>query len=584
MPLTTRLAAALAAASSVLFLSLPPAANAAPVVFGSSVGTAAPGVVYRGDQLLPFLQAMQTRRVDVAGIGDSNQILGGTYGHDHGQQKAWDDRVGLYGTGIIPVNAFGSYQGAMGFNYGGGLGGVGRPQSDAPAALQPYLLPANIGFPGPALVLSQGDAVSAGGSQVALEIGPGSPWGVTPAFRWHVTYGTTAAGPAGSLSPTARISATANILATTTVSTVAAAAGFADAAIDVPADPTRIGTLWFEPTKLFERDATGPLVVTGSRADLPSRTKGVAYSTLLYQGGQTTRDAAVSLQQASDAALGEWMREATALQGVPKLQQRLMVQVVQGGNDRDRTELSAGPNPAATGTPAGYKDNLTAVHARLRAAWVAAGYDPANLNLVVGAYHPQDFDRARFAAFEQAAMQFADATPGVTVVRGTKMLTGSTLLANDWYRDAGGGATDLAHLSQAGYEAVGRLTVNQMLSILSDGSPARSTVSSLAVTLTEDPTAALRPDQLTLVNTATGQAVAATDLSVDYDPAARVATWTFPGLDGDVLARGQYQATVAIPGLSTPYAFSFAAVPEPGTAGLAGFAAAAGLLRRRRRR
>jgi hypothetical protein len=583
MPVTTRLAAALTAASSVLFLSLPPAADAAPVVSGSSVGTAAPGVVYRGDQLLPFLQAMQTRRVDVAGIGDSNQILGGTYGHDHGQQKAWADRVGLYGTGIIPVNAFGSFQGAMGYNYGGGLGGVGRPQTDAPAALQPYLLPANVGFPGPALVLSQGDTVSASGSQVALEIPANSPWGVTPAFRWHVTYGTTAGGPAGTFSPSARLAATTNILATRTVSTAAGPAGLADTSIDVAADPARTGAIWFEPTKLFEQSAAGPLVLTDSRVEVPAKSNGVAYSTLLYQGGQTTRDAAVSLQQASDTSLGEWMRQATKLQNVPKSQQRLMVQVIQGANDLSDATLSVGPNPAPTKTPAGYRDNLAAVNARLRAAWIAAGYDPANLNLVIGAYHPNGTTPAEAATLEQAAMQFADGTTGVTVLRGTKMLSGSTLLANGWYRDAGGGVVDKAHLSQAGYEAVGRLTVNQMLSILSDGSPARSTVSSLSVVLTEDPTAALRPDQLTLVATAGGATVAATDTSVDYDAATRTATWTFPGLDGDVLARGQYQATIAIPGLSTPYAFSFAAVPEPASVALSAVAGLVCLSRRRRR-
>jgi hypothetical protein len=204
--------------------------------------------------------------------------------------------------------------------------------------------------------------------------------------------------------------------------------------------------------------------------------------------------------------------------------------------------------------------------------------------LVVGAYHPNGATPAEAATLEQAETQFPDGTAGVTVVRGTKVLSGSTLLANGWYRDAGGGATDLARPSQAGHEAVGRLTVNQTLSILPGGSPARSTVSSLSVVLTEDPAAALRPGQLTLVDSATGQAVAATDLSVDYDAATRTATWTFPGLDGDVLARGPYQATVAVPGLATPYAFSFTAVPEPGTTALAGVAAAAGLLRRRRRR
>jgi hypothetical protein len=559
-------------------------ARAAPQVTGSAVGTAAPSVVYRGDQLVPFLTAMQTRRVDIAGIGDSNQILGGTYGHDHGQQKAWADRVGLYGTGIIPVNAYGGYQGAMGYNYGGGLGGIGRPQAEVPAAYQPYLLPFDVGFPGPALYLGPGESISANGSQVAMEVGPSSPWGVTPAMRWHLTVGTTAdSAAAGSIFPSARIAGTGNILATKSASTFTGSTGLADLTLDVPADAGRTGTIWFEPTKLFEQSATGPLFATSSRVDMSAVNKGVAYSTLLYQGGRTTRDAAVVLQQSSDTALGEWMREAVRLQNVPKSDARLMVQVIQGGNDRGNATQSVGPNPAPTGTPQGFQDNLTAIRARLLMAWVAAGYDPGKLNLVVGAYHPQDFDKDRFAAFERAAMDFADSTSGVTVIRGTRMLSGATMNANGWYRTAEDGGNDLSHLSQAGYEGVGRLTINQMLSLLAEGSPARSDVSSLSLTLTDDPSAPLRPDQLSLVR-AGGGPVAGADLSVDYDPTTRTATWTFPGLDGDVLPRGQYQATISVPGYATPYTFGFAAIPEPASAGLLATAATGLLARRGRRR
>src|SRR5689334_6581061 len=66
---------------------------------GSSVGIGDPGIVYHGEQLLPFMQATRAQRVDIAGIGDSNQIIFGDYGHSHGQQKAWADQVGLYGSG-----------------------------------------------------------------------------------------------------------------------------------------------------------------------------------------------------------------------------------------------------------------------------------------------------------------------------------------------------------------------------------------------------------------------------------------------------------------------------------------------------
>ena len=114
-------------------------------------------------------------------------------------------------------------------------------------------------------------------------------------------------------------------------------------------------------------------------------------------------------------------------------------------------------------------------------------------------------------------------------------------------------------------------------------------MSSLSITLSEDPPSSLRPDQLVLLDPATAQGVAATDTSVDYDALTRAATWTFPGLDGDALPTGQYRATLTLPG-AAPYSFTFAAdpanptaVPEPGTVGLVGVAAA-GLPSRRRRR
>ena len=259
-----------------------------------------------------------------------------------------------------------------------------------------------------------------------------------------------------------RSAASGHSLGTQTHGTCTGTNGMADLTVDVPADPARSGKLWFEPTLLNNRSVTGPPFATNSRIEVTRKASGVAYSRLLYQGGKTARDAAVPVRQSSDTALAEWMREATALQAGGASDGRLMVQILQGGNDRGNVAMSVGPHPAATGTPAGHLDNLTAIRARLMTAWTAAGYDPAEPNLVVGAHHAQDFDRDRRAASERAAMDFADQNGGVTVIRGGKRVYGSTMLANHWYLDVGG-TPDVARMSQVGHEGIGRPTVNQML-------------------------------------------------------------------------------------------------------------------------
>lgn len=557
-------------------------ANAASPTGPAVVGTAVPQIVYHGKQLLPFLQAMQTGRVDIAGIGDSNQISAGDYGHDHGIQKAWSDRVGLYGTGVLPINGTGGIQ-VMGYEYAGGMGAIGSPYSAMPAALQPYVIGDVDGFPGQnAVYLPAGQSIPSNRTNIMMAMSSNIPWGAQSAMRYTATYATIAGSSGGSWSPSARIAATGDIIASQTYSTAGPVTGLTQATLNIPADPSRAGkSIWIEPTKLYEKDVTGPFFASYQRLDVPAITHGVAYSTLLYQGGKTTRDAAMSALAASDSSLIEWLRESTRLQDGGKTGHRLMVQIIQGANDLNwnHTELSVGPNPAPTNTPAGYKDNLNALIGRLRQVWTDAGYDPAKLNFVLGAYHPQDGRRADFAAFEEAAMSVADASSNITVLRGTKMVSGLTFSANNWYRTyEANGPQDIAHLSQAGYEGLGRLNVNQMLSLVEDGGE-RSDVSSLAFTLTGDPTT-LRPGDLSLVNLTTGQSLDPADFSVDYDTATHLATWTFPGLEGNVLSLGNYQLSLSIDG-STPLTQNFTAVPEPTAIAL--LTLGGGLMLRRRR-
>src|SRR4051794_32946264 len=75
-----------------------------PIISGAATGTQTPDIVYKGDQIRPFIQAAVSRRVDVAGIGDSNQVHFGT-GYDDGFQLALGQQFGLYATEVFPANA-----------------------------------------------------------------------------------------------------------------------------------------------------------------------------------------------------------------------------------------------------------------------------------------------------------------------------------------------------------------------------------------------------------------------------------------------------------------------------------------------
>ena len=83
--------------------------GSAPAVGSASTSTSPLNTVYRGDQIVPFLEAAAQRRVDIAGIGDSNQIADGDFGHDHGFQKAWSDIYGMYAGEVTPADAAGGF-------------------------------------------------------------------------------------------------------------------------------------------------------------------------------------------------------------------------------------------------------------------------------------------------------------------------------------------------------------------------------------------------------------------------------------------------------------------------------------------
>lgn len=566
-------------------LVAPMVARAAPVtVMDTGTGSQPLNAVFHADQLLPFIEAAGTRRVDIAGIGDSNQLHDGG-GHQYGMQKAWADQFGMYATGVLPASASGGWPIAqVGYNSGGSFPSQATP---APASLAQYSLAGGDGFPASYAYLPSGST----DDYTSLAIYPQQSGGAgtlngAGTIRFHYTYGTFTSG-SGAFYPTAALPVSSTVLASNSagVQTNTGTSGIVDGYLDIPDDPT--GARRQNGASLSFGPITGPFFATYERAENLTVSHGIAYSTLLAQGGKSARDAALSLLSAPDTALQEWLRQSTTLQnGTPML----MVNILHGGNDRNQSLLSVGPHPAPTNTPAGFEDNLNAIVTRIRQVWTQQGYDPKNLYFLLGGYQstPMTWDGGTTANLETGAMAFADSTYNVAVVRGTQLLSAATMQADGYYYQDGG----FAHMTQAGYENVDRITTEALLSTAEPnlGGP-RSHVSQFMVHFSADVSGSLTPGTLKLTNTATGLVIDAANMSFTFDPATDEAIWTFPGEPGGVLPVGNYEADVLGSMLTdangnpgSDYVTTFEApAPEPATLMLLAAASPSLVLRRSRR-
>jgi hypothetical protein len=407
--------------------------------------------------LAPWLDRATTGRADAILIGDSNVIFASDAGLRFAFQRALENLFGVYATGVLAPNAYGGWAtGSWGHGEGGPNGGDAYNVAQ-PAWLEQYRL-APPGAPG----WFNGDwwGMTAGQStpdnapttiaQVltdAVTNYDGSlGWALNKdnALRWHINYATFATGTGGAFRPTCRRSLTLNSVGSTTPTIVtttgvnALAYTYVDMLPTTPqSDARRTGnTIECQVAMHFSgAPATGPACILGTRFEDPDKARGVSYNAFMYQGGQDTRQAALSLQGATTLALGQYFDQATRLQNVPKADRVLLVHVIQGQNDTGDVALSVGPSPAASNTPGGCADNHEAVYLALRAAWTAAGFDAANLFFWWGPYHPQGVSRKAWGGqVDDALRRTADRLENVAVSPRDEVVTSTALFtANAWW-------------------------------------------------------------------------------------------------------------------------------------------------------
>lgn len=408
-----------------------------------------------GDVARRLFHLADTRRIDLAIIGDSNVRIGGVTGHEAGMGRAFAARFGCYATRVDPFMSVGGW--------GSTIAGVASFQfspfstSAAPReATDTYFpttwFPFGYGYLAP-------DQPLRTDYNSGLFVGSDCPIGIERALRYHLTHYRFRTPTTGRLSISIRSGLNANF-ASGTAPTAAATPGLSDFQLDVPAGDRPGGGLMCVPSNYVGAQPTrGPFLGLWQRMEAPGQLTGISYSPLLYQGGKSARAACASLSELGPAApaLHEWLRQVTRLQGAAPV---LAVQILHTGNDFNDHQPSCGPvGNLDSSTHAGHADNLRGIMNTLRSAWAGMGFDPSNLYFVIGPYHPRGYPIDLQQSYEAEWIELASTNPNTIAIRGTLLSTFEEFQTSGWFASGG---VDISHLSAAGFEAWGTATVEAL--------------------------------------------------------------------------------------------------------------------------
>lgn len=408
--------------------------------------------------LADLLARASTQRIDIVGIGDSNQILSG-FGWDHGIQHAMSQFYPMWATGLISQNENNGNGSGQGYRYnrsGSLIGAV----SGANADLDKYLNKGSgVLFPAYYTYIANGGSL---GSTLAngLVVTGTCPLNTAAALAFDGYYGTFPVGAStGRFRPFARWEETpfTTLSDPGAIATETGAYGLQKVTLTATASAGRagkqVGMRWTRPSVM---GITGPFFCTYMRVRNTDRSTGFAYSTLEYRGGQSARTMAIDIQQASNDTLTHYFSILRADQqaALPCI----AIMVNSGLNDRNETLTSVGPGAVADGdSPEAFVDNCTAIVQRIQAIWTLNGWSQDELHFVFMVSHRQsDPDDAELISYRSAIAAYAvTLDQGYTIDLAAK-ITSAQMLANGWYASAG---ADKAHLTQTGYEGMGLLAI-----------------------------------------------------------------------------------------------------------------------------
>ncbi len=412
--------------------------------------------VSRPDVARRFFDLAETRRVDIAIIGDSNTRSAIISGHEDGMARALSARFGCYATRVDPMRGQGGWGGQI-----GGCASIQFPPFNGP---YPPAAPAQYEFPNGAFPI--GGAYLSPNTSARSDYNAGfvvdstHPIGIQNTLRYHLTHYLFRTPTDGRINISVREgfpgNAMNNYAVMNGVRTAAAQPRLADVAVDVPPGTRAAsGIMCCLANAGDGLGAQGPFYGIWNRLENPNRATGISFSPLLYQGGKSARAACQELLAVGPnaASMREWLRQITRLQNGPPV---LLVQIMHGGNDTGDFAPSLGPiGGIRSDFPDGHADNMRCIINTMKAAWAYAGFDANNLYFQLGPYHPREDRLVREREYEDQWSVLANEYPNTFAIHGTMLSTDAEFAANGWFTSE----LDHAHLSVAGYRAWGEGTL-----------------------------------------------------------------------------------------------------------------------------
>lgn len=404
----------------------------------------------------PFFNAIRNNRVDVVGIGDSNE---GFYlvGWDEGYQYALSLRYPMYATGLVSLNEAKGNNTLMGYRYH--RAEVIQPIGlwyGAPASLDRYfgvgndtyeLQPLNYAY------LAENQTYTQW-YQHGFRIDQACPLNVQDPLRFHLVYGTFANGNS-TFRPLIRNDQNGVTLVreNTSVSAITGVEGnLLEYTLDLPAAP-RFYPLNFRLIANSNEHLDGPFFGAYYRAENLARSNGTSFTTLLFAGGYTARKMAMALRAADPAYLTDFFGRIRQLQGPEK---HVLVRISAGMNDRQEVLPGIKTGAMPGWSPAAFKENVQDIIDSVNQVWVANGWNQSELYFVIAVSHdvpPYFQDAAKLDAFRPMADEISNENVRTASVNLKRIAPWTEMLANQWYHTINN-QTNYPHLAQTGYYTI----------------------------------------------------------------------------------------------------------------------------------
>lgn len=409
-----------------------------------------------------FFQAAERTRVDVVGIGDSNQLQRSN-GWDEGWHKALARRYGLYATGVTSWGENTGRSAGTGYGYECMPSRVngGFVYANAPAEAEAYLNVSGELSPLNYLHVPAGTSVNTS-STVGFILRDDCPLRLSGEIRFRFSYGVFSGAGAGGFSPFFRYESfpfdtigTTPFISTRTGD--ASAFRVASGSVTIPANALRTRGFAFRPAP-GNGSVVGPFIGYYIRAENTARSSGAAMSTLYARGSQSFRDIALAFSRSSDETLSLFFESVRATQDGTGA---VLVRLNSGLNDRSESLPSIPSGIMPGNSAAAYQDNLQYLMTRIRTIWANNGWPGDQLYFLLTPSHPVAWpDDAQLVAYRARAEAIAATNPRTCVVRLDRLTNAPEMLSNIWYQLNG---YDRNHLTDDGYFA---LAERELLAII----------------------------------------------------------------------------------------------------------------------